>query len=92
MASKVQQLVNGHRDLTNAVSHELKTPLSRLRFALQMQQGSSSKVDKQKYTDKIQDNIGELESLINELLDYARLDRDGNLLKNEVTTQRNPSF
>lgn len=81
MASKIQQLVNGHRDLTNAVSHELKTPLSRLRFALQMQQESSNKADKQKYTNKIQDNISELEELINELLNYARLDRNGHMLK-----------
>ena len=80
MAEQVQKLVNGHKDLTNAVSHELKTPLSRLRFALQMQQEASTPKDQQKYTAKIDENIDELESLINELLSYARLDRSKALL------------
>lgn len=80
MAGQVQKLVNGHRDLTNAVSHELKTPLSRLRFALQMQQEASTEKDQAKYTVKIDENIDELEALINELLSYARLDRNKTLL------------
>ena len=80
MAGQVQKLINGHRDLTNAVSHELKTPLSRLRFALQMQQEATTVKDQEKYTAKIDNNIDELESLINELLSYARLDRREKLL------------
>lgn len=96
MAGRIQQLINGHRTLTNDISHELKTPISRLRFALTMQQEASNKADRKKYTRHIESNIQELEKLIDELLNHARLEREqtekslqphylGNWLKQQVS-------
>ncbi len=75
MASRIQNLLNGHRDLTNAVSHEFKTPLSRLHFAIEMQETSKTEEERQLYTYKIKENIASLEDLVGELLSYTRLQR-----------------
>lgn len=75
MASRIQNLIEDHRDLTNAVSHELKTPLSRIHFALEMQKESKTEKERKLYTQKIENNLASLESLVGELLSYTRLQR-----------------
>ena len=85
MASRIQHLIEDHRDLTNAVSHELKTPLSRLHFALEMQKESKTEADRELYTQKIEDNIASLEILVDELLSYTRLQR-----QQEINLQAHP--
>jgi len=79
MASRIQGLLNGHRDLTNAVSHEFKTPLSRLHFAVEMQETSKTEEEREIYTTKIKQNIASLEDLVGELLSYTRLQRQESL-------------
>jgi signal transduction histidine kinase len=64
MASRIQSLLNGHRDLTNAVSHEFKTPLSRLHFAVEMQETSKTEEERHFYTSKVKQNIASLEELV----------------------------
>ncbi len=75
-------------ELTNAVSHELKTPLSRLHYALELQKTSTSDLEKEKYTQKIESNIVALEKLVNELLSYTRLQTSQTL--NLESHQLNP--
>ena len=75
MASRIQALLEGHKDLTNAVSHELKTPLSRLHFALEMQKNSQTEEEREIYTQKIESNVEALEQLVDELLSYTRMQR-----------------
>jgi len=79
MATRIQGLLNGHRDLTNAVSHEFKTPLSRLHFAVEMQETSKTEEEREIYTSKIKQNITSLEDLVGELLSYTRLQRQESL-------------
>ena len=98
MATRIQVLLEDHKDLTNAVSHELKTPLSRLHFALEMQKTSKNEKDREIYTQKIEDNILSLENLVDELLSYTRMQRQqtinlkeqslSNWLEHEITTFR----
>ena len=75
MASDVQRLIEGHKTLVNAVSHELKTPVARLAFALEMLRDSVSADDQARFQDALQRNINELEHHIQELLLYARYER-----------------
>jgi signal transduction histidine kinase len=75
MAKQIKQLIDGHKELTNAVSHELKTPVARLRFAHEMLQEQPGKADQKRYLANIDRDLGELESLIDELLTHARYDR-----------------
>jgi two-component system, OmpR family, sensor histidine kinase RstB len=72
MAEKIQRLIEQERQLLQAVSHELKTPIARMRFITEKLAGISG--------DKLAGGIEELdietteiESLVNELLDYNRL-------------------
>lgn len=68
MAAQISRLVSLQREMTHAVSHELRTPLARLSFALEMQ--PIAEADKQAM---LQD-VHELDQLVDEMLDYARLE------------------
>lgn len=76
MATRVQSLISSHKDLTNAVSHELRTPLARMRFGLEMLQSSTNEQDKQRFLREMETDIEELDSLVGELLTYARFERE----------------
>lgn len=76
MADKIQQLITSHKELTNAVSHELRTPLSRLRFGVEMLGTTNDDVKKKNYIEGLQSDVNDLEALIEELLTYARFDRE----------------
>ncbi len=75
MAGRIQKLISSHKDLTNAVSHELKTPLTRLRFSHEMLLEHPSEKDQTRYLENIERDIDELEKMISELLEHARYDR-----------------
>ena len=66
MSGHVQKLMQTQRELTGAVAHEFRTPLSRLKFALAVKpaHGSSPWYD-------MEQDVGELERLVQEMLDYA---------------------
>ncbi|WP_448555545.1 sensor histidine kinase [Thalassotalea montiporae] len=76
MAERIKDLVDAHKELTTAMSHELRTPLARSKFALQMLSHASDETKRQKYVKQICGDINELESLVNELLEYASLEDD----------------
>lgn len=71
MADRIQYLVNEQKALTNAISHELKTPLARLKFILASQQMNSLNEVVRK---QIGQNVAELDQLISEMLSYAKLE------------------
>lgn len=75
MAGRIQKLIFSHKDLTNAVSHELKTPLTRLRFTHEMLRENPTDSDRVRYLDNIERDINDLENIIGELLLHARYDR-----------------
>ncbi len=74
MGTRIQALLRSHKDLTQAVSHELKTPLSGLRFALTLIHESKSRKAIRPYLECAEAELGELESLVGELLLYAQFD------------------
>ncbi|MDN0087395.1 two-component system sensor histidine kinase RstB [Yersinia nurmii] len=70
MADNISTLIASKKLLIDGIAHELRTPLVRLRYRLAMSENLSE-------TEQLALNrdIGQLESLIDELLTYARLDR-----------------
>ena len=68
MRLQIERLVGLQREMTQAVSHELRTPLARLSFALELSALSDS--DKE----LMLNDVKELELLVDEMLDYARLE------------------
>lgn len=76
MAARIQRLIKSHKELSHAVSHELRTPIARIRFAMEMAREVKSVKAREHYLDAMDDNIEELDSLVDELLTYARFDRE----------------
>jgi len=75
MADNVQKMIDGHRELTNSVSHDLRTPLSRVRFALEMLKTETDLQERARYVANIDRSVHSLEAMINQLLIHARFDR-----------------
>lgn len=89
MADRVEHLVDSHKQLVNAVSHELRTPIARIRFELDYAQGLTDPEQLHGSCDSIAEDIAELESLVDELLCYARYDRQAMALQ---LASRDPSL
>ncbi len=75
MAQRLQQLNENNQLMSQAVSHELRTPLSRLRFALDMIQGRKDQQQREQDIKRMEADLDDMEDLINELLNYSRLDK-----------------
>ncbi|MEE9423912.1 MAG: ATP-binding protein [Methylococcales bacterium] len=71
MAQRIQLLVSDNKLLSSAVSHDLRTPLARLRFGIDTLSEESNPVLREKYQQRISQDIAEMESLVETLLDYA---------------------
>jgi len=76
MAERIARLVESHKELSHGVSHELRTPIARLRFAMEMVRDVPEHQQRLKYLDTMDTNIEELDALVDELLIYARFDRE----------------
>ncbi|HEI8864943.1 TPA: two-component system sensor histidine kinase RstB [Serratia odorifera] len=70
MADNINTLIASKKQLIDGIAHELRTPLVRLRYRLAMSD-NLAEVEQQ----ALNRDISQLESLIDELLTYARLDR-----------------
>ncbi|MBA6225322.1 two-component sensor histidine kinase [Colwellia sp. MB02u-18] len=76
MASRIKRLIDAHKELSTAVAHELRTPLARTKFALEMLACTDDKAKQEKYRKAISKDVCELEQLISEMLIYASFDND----------------
>ncbi|WP_313021888.1 two-component system sensor histidine kinase RstB, partial [Atlantibacter hermannii] len=70
MADNINTLIASKKRLIDGIAHELRTPLVRLRYRLEMSDNLS-----EAESAALNRDIGQLEALIDELLTYARLDR-----------------
>lgn len=75
MAEKIETLVEDNKLLSNAVSHDLRTPLARLRFGIEALSETNKPETKEKYIQHLSQDIEEMENLVGVLLNYARLDQ-----------------
>ncbi|MDC8831591.1 ATP-binding protein [Alteromonas gilva] len=69
LSERVHNLLRDQRELTGAVAHEFRTPIARLKFALEMQPQPNSQAWK-----GIQADLDELEGLVQEMLEYTQYD------------------
>ena len=76
MASRIEGMVEGQRELLRAVSHELRTPLARIFFLLNHLKNSNTVESQHKDIARIERSMYELNDLVEELMDFARLDQD----------------
>lgn len=80
MAEQLQRLLRTQQEMIHAVSHELRTPVARIRFGLQMIEDLSEEGSPHELLAKqihgIDHDIDELDTLIDEILTYARLGQE----------------
>ena len=70
-AARIQTLVQSHKSLLANASHELRSPLTRIRMGLELMQGGQPSPA---FRAEIERNITELDQLVDEILLASRLD------------------
>lgn len=75
MAEHIQRLIEAQRELMRAVSHELRTPVARIRFALEMLVDEDDYEYRQQQMYMIDKDIEALNTLIDEIMTYAKLEQ-----------------
>ena len=76
MAESIQSLISSQRQLTNAIAHDLRTPIARVKFALEMQQDSDIEPHKKQHYERVVNkSLESMEQMINQLLIHARYSR-----------------
>jgi two-component system OmpR family sensor kinase len=92
MASRIEQLLNSQKNLLHSVSHEIRTPIARLEFALEILQDSATdNAEHERQRARIQamqGDLSELNSLVSELLNMAKLDAQDQLQKTALDPRR----
>ncbi|BFM49264.1 ATP-binding protein [Marinomonas sp. THO17] len=80
MSSHIQRLLKVQREMINAISHELRTPIARLRFGLEVMK---DEVDEEvaSTVEALEGDVEELNTLVDEVLTYGKLE-DGSLALN----------
>jgi len=76
MAERIQRLIATQKELSSAISHELRTPIARMRFALEMLSEADDCTDRQRLMQMMDVDLDELDSLIDSSLTYARFERE----------------
>jgi signal transduction histidine kinase len=69
-AARIEQLVQAHRGLLANASHELRSPLARVRMAVELMQAGN----RPEIAQEVARDIAELDTLIDEILLMSRLD------------------
>lgn len=75
MGERVQGLISSQRQLLRDVSHELRSPLARLRIALALTERADA-ATRESYWPRLSQECDRLEALISEILALARLDAE----------------
>ena len=75
MGARLQSLISSQRQLLRDVSHELRSPLARLRIALALAERAGPD-EREKLWPRLTRECDRLESLISEILALARVDAD----------------
>ncbi len=72
MAGQVQDLLEGQQRLVQAVAHEIRTPIARLRFGAEMLEMSKDPEERERRRGELEGDLEELEAMVQELLLYSR--------------------
>jgi two-component system OmpR family sensor kinase len=75
MATRIQTLIGTQKHLLHSVSHELRTPIARLEFGMELLRQAVPDQTAELRIDAMQKDLDELNTLITELLDMAKLEQ-----------------
>jgi two-component system, OmpR family, sensor kinase len=75
MAARIDGLIASHKDMSNAVSHEIKTPLARMQFEIELANQTDNQADVKNALRNIKNDITAINDLVTATMDYAILER-----------------
>ncbi|WP_445115126.1 sensor histidine kinase BfmS [Acinetobacter sp. WZC-1] len=75
MSDHIQRLIEAQRELMRAVSHELRTPVARIRFGMEMLADEDEYEHRMHQMEMIDKDIEALNTLIDEIMTYAKLEQ-----------------
>ena len=81
-AARVEALVQSHRSLLANASHELRSPLARMKMAVSMLDAAAPP-QRERLKREIDTNVAELDALVEEVLLASRLDASNDVLQRE---------
>lgn len=76
MAEQVEQLIANQGEILQVASHELRTPIARLRLGIHLLAGADD--DREARADALDADLEELDQLVEEMLAYARVSAERN--------------
>lgn len=74
MAGRIAGLLDAQRNLLHSVSHEVRTPIARLEFGLELLRSAARDPALEKRISAMEGDLRELNGLVNELLSMTKLD------------------
>ncbi|CZF81797.1 Sensor protein RstB [Grimontia celer] len=84
MADKISQLITSNRSLTQAVAHDLRTPIFRIQWQAEIIKDEVTSRDLKDKVASIVEDTEEMEQLVNELLYFAKIGRQDQSLTKEA--------
>jgi two-component system OmpR family sensor kinase len=75
MAQRIDGLIASHKDMSNAVSHEIKTPLARMQFEIELAQASQDIEQVKASLAHVKSDAAAINDLVAATMSYAILER-----------------
>lgn len=75
MADRVEELLAGQQRLVQAVAHEIRTPIARIQFQLEMIELAQDDAERQRRAAELRAELDEFDEMVGELLVFCRYDR-----------------
>lgn len=85
MSTHIQRLLKVQREMINAISHELRTPIARLRFGLEVIKDEVGE-EMESSVQALEMDVEELNTLVDEVLTYGKLEEGSLALNFEKTS------
>jgi signal transduction histidine kinase len=83
MAERIISLLGSHNELLNSVAHELRTPMARLGFAIELAKENPETVKEK--LGLLERDLFELDRLVSELLEFNRIGSSSAIVKEPVS-------
>ena len=84
MAAKIEKLVNDNQILARSLSHDIRTPMSCLRFGVEAALDAKSIEKKDIYINRMEAELTRMEDMTSAFLEYAGMERKAFNLKKET--------